>query len=106
MKHTTHGDAHKVKGVEKGYVCNMDFIGPYPPDIDDNVWGMVNVECGTNYGQVALLHDKESTTALNSFKQQRALLKRERCKDIVYEYIMIVISPLTGSLKGIYRMVL
>ena len=83
MKHTTHGDAHKVKGVEKGYVCNMDFIGPYPPDIDDNVWGMVNVECGTNYGQVALLHDKESTTALNSFKQQRALLKREGGKDIV-----------------------
>ena len=44
---------------------------------------MINVECGTNYGQVALLHDKESTTALNSFKQQRAHLKSEGGKDIV-----------------------
>ena len=55
----------------------------YPPDIYGNVWGMVNVECGTNYGQVALLHDKEATTALSSFKQQRAHLKREGGKDIV-----------------------
>jgi len=33
--------------------------------------------------EVALLHDKESTTALNSFKQQRAHLKSEGGKDIV-----------------------
>ena len=38
--------------------------------------------CGTNHGQVALLHDKESTTALSGFKQQRAHLKREGGEDV------------------------
>ena len=58
MKHTANDDTHKVEGIDKGHVCNIDFIGPYPPDVDGNVWGMVNVECGTNYGQVELLKDK------------------------------------------------
>ena len=36
----------------------------YHPDVDSNIilWGIVNVECGTNYGQVELLKDKESVT--------------------------------------------
>ena len=40
-----------VRGSEKGYAHSMDYVGPYSPDVDGNIYGLVGVETGhTNYG--------------------------------------------------------
>ena len=30
-----------VRGSEKGYVHSMDYVGPYSPDVDGNIYGLV-----------------------------------------------------------------
>ena len=49
-----------VTGSEKGFVLGVDYIGPYSPDVDGNIWGFVGVEVAhTQYGFVDLTTDKE-----------------------------------------------
>ena len=47
---TSNDDDLAVGGSEKGYVYSMDYVGPYSPDVDGNIYGLVGVETGhTNY---------------------------------------------------------
>ena len=58
-----------IKGGDKGYVYSLDYIGPYEPDVDGNIYGLVGVEVAhTNYGIVTLTKDKEAATTLEEFK--------------------------------------
>ena len=60
-------DGDVIRGANKGYVMGVDYIGPYAPDVDGNVWGFIGVEVAhTNYGFVDLSVDKESSTAVKS----------------------------------------
>ena len=33
-----------VRGSDKGYVHSMDYVGPYSPDVDGDIYGLVGVE--------------------------------------------------------------
>ena len=43
---TSNEDDLVVRGSEKGYVHSMDYVGPYSPDVDGNIYGLVGVETG------------------------------------------------------------
>ena len=68
-----------VTGSEKGFVLGVDYIGPYSPDVDGNIWGFVGVEVAhTQYGFVDLTTDKEaSNTATSSLKRIRVELENK-----------------------------
>ena len=67
---------NKVKGSEKGLVLGVDYIGPYLPDVDKNLWGFVSVEVAhTYYGCVDLSRDKEAPSATQSLKKARLELE-------------------------------
>ena len=69
-------DDDVVKGADKGYVMGVDYIGPYVPDVDGNIWAFVGVEVAhTNYGFVQLSSDKESSTATTALQQSRIELE-------------------------------
>ena len=71
-----------VRGSEKGYVYSMDYVGPYSPDVDGNIYGLVGVETGhTNYGITSLTKDREASTSLQGFKLHRNQLRRMGCED-------------------------
>jgi len=83
---TSNDDDLVVRGSEKGYVHSMDYVGPYSPDVDGNIYGLVGVETGhTNYGMTSLTKDREANTSLQGFKIHRNKLRRMGCegKDIV-----------------------
>ena len=53
-----------------------DYVGPYSPDVDGNIYGLVGVETGhTNYGIRSLTKDREAKTSLQSFKIHRNKLR-------------------------------
>ena len=65
-----------VRGSNKGYVHSMDYVGPYSPDVDGNIYGLVGVETGhTNYGITSLTKDREAKTSLQGFKIHRNKLR-------------------------------
>ena len=75
-----------MRGSEKGHVHSMDYVGPYSPDVDGNICGLVGVETGhTNYGMTSLTKVREANTSLQGFKIHRNKLRRMGCegKDIV-----------------------
>ena len=43
---TSNEDDLVVRGSDKGYVHSMDYVGPYSPDVDGNIYGLVGVETG------------------------------------------------------------
>ena len=66
-----------MRGSEKGYVHSMGYVGPCPPDVDGNIYGLVGVETGqTNYGMTSLTKDREANTSLQGFKIHRNKLRR------------------------------
>jgi len=83
---TSNDDDLVIGGSEKGYVYSMDYVGPYSPDIDGNIYGLVGVETGhTNYGMTSLTKNRESNTSLQGFKIHRNKLRQigHDDKDIV-----------------------
>ena len=83
---TSNEDDLVVRGSEKGYVHSMDYVGPYSPDVDGNIYGLVGVETGhTNYGITSLTKDREAKTSLQGFKIHRNKLRSmgHEDKDIV-----------------------
>ena len=54
-----------VTDAEKGYVLGVDFFGPFDPDVDNNVYGMIGVEVEhTRYGMVELMKNREAKNAI------------------------------------------
>ena len=52
---TSNDDDLIVRGSEKGYIHSTDYVGPYSPDVDGNIYGLVGVETGhTNYGMTSV----------------------------------------------------
>ena len=83
---TSNDDDLVIGGSDKGYVYSMDYVGPYTPDVDGNIYGLVGVETGhTNYGITSLTKNRESSTSLQGFKVHRNKLKQlgHDDKDIV-----------------------
>ena len=83
---TSNDDDMVVGGSDKGYVYSMDYVGPYTPDVDGNIYGLVGVETGhTNYGITSLTKNRESSTSLQGFKIHRNKLRQlgHDDKDIV-----------------------
>ena len=73
---TSNSEWDDIRGKDKGYVYSMDYIGPYTPDIDGNIYGFVGVEVAhTNYGNITLSKNKEATTTRDMFKQHRTRLR-------------------------------
>ena len=65
-----------VADAEKGYVLGIDFFGPFDPDVDNNVYGMIGVEVGhTRYGMVELTRDREAKHARDGLMNMMRDLK-------------------------------
>ena len=67
-------------------MLGLDFVGPFEPDADDNVFALVGVEAGTNYGMVRLLKNKDADTTRDAvIDMRRELLSKDkdRSRDIV-----------------------
>ena len=46
---------YDITDADKGYVWGLDYAGPFPPDVDGNVYFLQGVEVGsTNMGYVQL----------------------------------------------------
>ena len=63
-------------------MMDYDIVGPYAPDVDGNIHGLVGVETGhTNYGITSysitsLTKNRESNTSLQGFKIHRNKLRQ------------------------------
>ena len=58
-KDTRNQEWTDIEDKDKGYVYSVDFVGPYSPDVDGNIYGFVGIEIAhINYGIV--------TTPLNT----------------------------------------
>ena len=69
-------DPRKIQGAEAGYVIGLDIVGPFAPDVDGNVWGLVAVEVAhTDYGMVRLLKTRDAASVLAAFKDMERELK-------------------------------
>ncbi len=85
-KDTRNQECTDIEDKDKGYVYSVDFVGPYSPDVDGNIYGFVGVEVAhTNYGIVTLSKNREATTSRDMLKAHRLELKTngKDDKDIV-----------------------
>ena len=75
-KNTSNPLDVEIQDSDKGFVYNLDFVGPYEPDVDGNIFGLVGVEVGhTNYGIVTLTKHKDASTTRDEFIKHRGILK-------------------------------
>jgi hypothetical protein len=66
---TRNSDRFDIEGSDKGNVWGLDYCGPFPPDVDGNVYFLQGVEVGhSNMGHVALTKSRLASDTLQGFK--------------------------------------
>ena len=65
-----------VTDSDKGYVLGVDFFGPFDPDVDGYIYGMIGVEVAhTKYGMVELARTREAKEARDGLLQMMRDIK-------------------------------
>ena len=66
---TRNTDRYDIEGSESGNVWGLDYCGPFPPDVDGNVYFLQGVEVGhTNMGYTSLTQSRLAKDTLHAFK--------------------------------------
>ena len=67
---TRNSSRFEIDGADKGDVWGLDYAGPFPPDVDDNVYFLQGVEVGrTNMGYVGLTKNRTAQSTLTAFTE-------------------------------------
>ena len=65
-----------VTDSDKGYVLGVDFFGPFDPDVDGYIYGMIRLEVAhTKYGMVELARTREAKEARDGLLQMMRDIK-------------------------------